>query len=71
MESLDLIDLKTRAHSGRLAIHMAGALPTGLATGKPARRLPPLWRGWMHLALLSIATTALALALLWAWRHGL
>jgi len=61
MESLDLIDLKTRKHSPRIAIHMALALPSGLATGAASRRrVPRVWRWWMTIAAMAMASTAVA-----------
>jgi len=71
MESLDLIELKTRAHSSRVAIHMAMAMPTGLSGGKTIRRLPPLWRWWMSGAVLAVATSGVAGVCAWILRRVL
>ncbi len=72
MENLDLIDLKTQAHSPRIAIHMALAMPTGFSGGRPiSRRVPPLWRWWMTIAALAIATSGLAGVVAWILRRVL
>lgn len=50
--------------TSRIALHMAGALPLRSAWhGRPAPKPPlHLWRGWMMLALLPLATAVLVVA---------
>ena len=72
MESLDLIELKTRAHSSRIALHMASAIPSGLATGAYSKkRVSRIWMVWLTGAALVIMSTMLAIAVAWAMRKAL
>ncbi len=59
------------ARQSRIALHMALAAPTGLATGKPARHIAPLWRGWMHLAAMAVLTIMVAGVIAWIARRVL
>jgi hypothetical protein len=57
----------------RLALHMIDALPLrSVWIGQPAPRRPrPLWRRWMTLAMLALASTALAVVIAWVLRRAL
>jgi len=50
--------------TSRLALHMVEALPLrSVWVGrKPPRNRPSLWRGWMTIAVLTLASTGLAVA---------
>ncbi len=59
--------------TSRLALHMVEALPLrSVWIGrKPPRRRPSLWRWWMTLAMLALASTGLAVVVAWVLRRAL
>lgn len=55
--------------AARVALHMADA--TSYRPPSPRRRLPPLWKGWMTLAGLALASTGLAVIIAYVLRRML